>query len=449
VSTSDRAEPRGAGDPDDHWFRQTVERMADFVCAVDEDGIVTYANPATATWFGLEPHELIGRSCLELVHPDDLERAVDTISYGSGSSRAEVPVNFRLKRPNGWATFDVRGHGLGTDPFGETMLIVARESNGSELLDELLDNLAGSGDLDEALSLVARQLCRELWANQTAILVIDGTGETRVADTGLPAALRNVLANSDDSPWLEAIRNNVAAEVDHLGDLDSPARRAIRDAGFGSMVTVPVPSPVADQTVAIVTFGPDWWISADLGLAVAIERVSRLLRVVLIQHHQRLQLEQSARTDPLTGIANRRRFVARLSEELERRRETSVGSVAVLFLDLDQFKPINDTFGHAVGDAVLREVARRLVLAVGDSGLAARLGGDEFAAIVLEADPRVVGARVQELLATPIEVGTEAVVVAASLGIAQAGPDDSHQTLLNRADLAGYERKRARGAPRA
>src|SRR5262245_32195850 len=114
---------------DDGWFRLALERMADFVCAIDRDGIVVYANPATATWLGLPHDQLVGRSCIDFVHPDDLERALATIAYGNTSDRAEVPVMFRLRRADGWGTFDVRGHGLGTDPRGETMLIVARESN--------------------------------------------------------------------------------------------------------------------------------------------------------------------------------------------------------------------------------------------------------------------------------------------------------------------------------
>jgi PAS domain S-box-containing protein len=124
---------------DDAWFRMTVERIADLVLAIDRDGMVVYANPAAAHLLGISPGEIVGRSCLDFVHPDDLERAIATIGYGTRSAQAEVPVTFRLRRGDRWTTFEIRGHGLGTDPRGETMLIVGRETNNSELLDELLD----------------------------------------------------------------------------------------------------------------------------------------------------------------------------------------------------------------------------------------------------------------------------------------------------------------------
>jgi diguanylate cyclase (GGDEF)-like protein/PAS domain S-box-containing protein len=154
--------------------------------------------------------------------------------------------------------------------------------------------------------------------------------------------------------------------------------------------------------------------------------------------------------DDLTGIANRRRFEERLEEALAQA-ERSGGHVAVLLLDLDGFKAINDRLGHSGGDAVLRALAERLRPIVRRSDLLARLGGDEFALLLVSLnDPRgaeIFAARVLERLTTPLQLPDRPVPVAASIGIA-IWPDDATTAdeLVRRADEALYAAKRAGGA---
>jgi diguanylate cyclase len=127
-------------------------------------------------------------------------------------------------------------------------------------------------------------------------------------------------------------------------------------------------------------------------------------------------LEHLARHDPLTGLLNRQAFDAALASLLTR------GGVAVLLIDLDGFKPINDTYSHAAGDAVLQAVSRRLNGLVDCSGLVARLGGDEFALAVPDlvdgAEALALATRAAEAIEAPIEHGEKALRIGASVGVA-------------------------------
>jgi diguanylate cyclase (GGDEF)-like protein/PAS domain S-box-containing protein len=162
------------------------------------------------------------------------------------------------------------------------------------------------------------------------------------------------------------------------------------------------------------------------------------------------QLRHQALHDPLTGLPNRVLFVDRLAHALVRRRDAD-GEVAVLFVDLDDFKSINDTLGHASGDELLRRVASRIpaVLRVDDT--ACRLGGDEFAFLLEDAGregAEEVAARILEALAEPFELGGRRVTLSASIGIAtRAAAVEGHRAaevadeILRDADTAMYAAK--------
>ncbi|MBV9077367.1 MAG: EAL domain-containing protein [Methylobacteriaceae bacterium] len=156
------------------------------------------------------------------------------------------------------------------------------------------------------------------------------------------------------------------------------------------------------------------------------------------------QIAYLAHHDALTGLANRTLFRERLDAML-RQGETERG-VALLYLDLDEFKDVNDTLGHPVGDALLREVAERLKSCVREGDLVARLGGDEFAIACLDRDPRELAAELGERIivavSAPYRLEGRVVCVGTSVGIAVAGPDCRDPDTLGRnADMALYEAK--------
>lgn len=158
-----------------------------------------------------------------------------------------------------------------------------------------------------------------------------------------------------------------------------------------------------------------------------------------------LDLRRQATTDPLTGVANRTVFMDRLQQAL-RRVQRRDGVVAVLFLDLDRFKLINDTLGHLMGDAVLLQMAERLRAFLRPQDTLARLGGDEFAVVVEDManleEAVALGDRIVAAGRAPFTVGDEEFVCTASVGISvTADANHSPEKLLQEADLALYRAK--------
>ncbi|MYV91838.1 EAL domain-containing protein, partial [Streptomyces sp. SID1034] len=163
------------------------------------------------------------------------------------------------------------------------------------------------------------------------------------------------------------------------------------------------------------------------------------------------QLEHNAEHDPLTDLPNRALFTKRVRKALGGRRTTDPGT-AVLFIDLDGFKQVNDTIGHQAGDELLIQAARRLQDSVRAGDTAARLGGDEFAALILgdgtrdpaarEYQVREIADRLRLTLSQPYLIDGNDVRVAASIGVAFAEPGVGAGELLRNADLAMYRAKK-------
>ena len=196
-----------------------------------------------------------------------------------------------------------------------------------------------------------------------------------------------------------------------------------------------------------------WVIDDEAVISRDADGRATMVQGILVDISDRKDLEEQLRHqalhDPLTGLPNRVLFVDRLSHALLRR--GADGGVAVLFVDLDDFKAINDTLGHAAGDELLRLVAERLTGVLRAEDTACRLGGDEFAFLLEETSrARVlrIAERILEALAQPFEIGGHAASLSASIGIAigdgardAASSSESADELLRDADTAMYAAK--------
>jgi len=182
------------------------------------------------------------------------------------------------------------------------------------------------------------------------------------------------------------------------------------------------------------------WIVGDDGL----ECFEGVFADVTERKLAELELTHTAHHDPLTGLVNRRQFTRELERQLAGRGSSDC---AVLFIDIDRFKLVNDGHGHDAGDALLREAARRLQSALRDSDMLSRFGGDEFTAYLPDCDARraeQVARRVLVTLAQPFAVARAEVYVGGSVGIAVTGGDSESATALIRdADVAMYAAKQA------
>ncbi|PPK93766.1 diguanylate cyclase (GGDEF)-like protein [Kineococcus xinjiangensis] len=246
-----------------------------------------------------------------------------------------------------------------------------------------------------------------------------------------------------DWPSLHARQGGEALLLGERGGTPGQ-QRWLRQRGARDALVVPLSrSETAGVLVALdrlgdtITFTPD-----DLALLQALAG-----HLAVAVHSRRLmqQLRYEATHDALTGLPNRTMLGERLSEALGSER-----GAAVVLLDLNRFKEVNDALGHHVGDQLLRVVARRLRETVRPEATVARLGGDEFALLLpseagadIQADALAVAHRVERALRTPVDLAGVSVSTDASLGVAVAAPGESHTDLLRHADTAMYAGKTA------
>ena len=210
---------------------------------------------------------------------------------------------------------------------------------------------------------------------------------------------------------------------------------------------VPLQQPNRDRAVAneLPTASPQ----RRAETAHLAAEVARLAAELAASRERVTELEARIDVDPLTETLNRRGFERELKRSLAYVKRYGV-SAALIYLDLDGFKPVNDRHSHAAGDVVLKAVAAALVRQVRASDIVARIGGDEFAVLLWNASEANATAKAAALeaavFATPVRWGSSTLVVGASAGVAPIGPLDTATEVLARADAAMYTRKRERSA---
>ena len=266
------------------------------------------------------------------------------------------------------------------------------------------------------------------------VMLADQSGRVNYASPGLRATL-----GYDPESW--AGRSVVDVIVDdERPDAQRQFERLV-EFGHGGTVEFETTLLHADGQHRKATV-----VIANLVGGAAVDGVVATFRDVTEQRNLERQLSHRAFHDELTGLANRALFLDRMDHALRITRSES-DPVVVLFVDLDDFKSVNDALGHAVGDQLLRSVADRIRRVAGTGDTAARLGGDEFALLLEDRggiDRAIdVAESLLDSLREPVTIAGYDVVVLASVGVAVAAPGMTTTSLLRDADIAMYEAKRA------
>jgi|UPI00047B11E7 diguanylate cyclase (GGDEF)-like protein len=337
----------------------------------------------------------------------------------------------------------------------------AREQqNNLRLLHEVTSLLYDSDDAPTALTDFLTAV-RGAFRADNAELVLFGEGDvaatlSRSREGEKPVALR-LLERTEDADALVAWATETGEHTTRTGlgrgsALDRYTdRHALKDAMVSVLVTegrVQGLLLVTGRLGDVGTFaGSDLALLETFGrhVATSLDRgrlETDLRRVIELQE----ELRHAAMHDPLTELPNRTLFLDRTEHDLHLAGRNGQWPAAV-YIDLDGFKPVNDTYGHQAGDLLLQVFAQRLHEAVRSADTAARLGGDEFAVLlhgpIDTAGVEQVLARIRTALDLPIELGGgRSATVGASLGVAFSSADTDIDTLIRRADLAMYTAKR-------
>ena len=329
----------------------------------------------------------------------------------------------------------------------EEEITVYAEQSSSRARQVLLISSIAAG-LTVVLALAAESRRRSQRSAQEARDELDKRYKSLIENS--PAHIYVVGPDGDldfKSPAAEA---EVGKEIDHIESLyaildpaDEKRMRAIIEGTAGT-----------EGSRRIRIKGADQWFEVHVADHRSNPTIGGLV-LTAIDVTARAELEdglrQQAREDALTGLPNRRALNESLEDAVARRSRTN-GNTALLLIDLDGFKSINDTMGHPVGDRVLAAVADRLLHTTRQNEKAARLGGDEFALVLdLSGDDPIVAAeaaaqRILNTIRQPYEIDGQTLNVDASVGIAISAPGEDPAELLRRSDIALYEAKRDGGA---
>jgi len=386
------------------YFRALVENARDVIHVINEDRTTRYITPSVRHLLGWEPAELVGRSVLDFIHPDDVEAALGQIRQARITPGSSQALTLRVRhRDGGWRVFEAIGRNLLDDPRVRGIIVNSRDVTGRQRAEEESARLAAFARENPNPILECAADGRVLWLN--------AAGERLLAQTGATGA---AWLLPDDHARLVRLASRSAAAV----------RNQESRVGARVFAWTYHPQPVAGT---VHLFG---------------EEVTERKRV-------EDRLIHDAMHDALTGLPNRHLFMERLGEALLRF-NAGGGQFAVLFMDLDRFKVVNDSLGHHVGDELLVAVARRLQENVRATDTVARFGGDEFAILLgsLEGpdDATEIAGRLVQAVSSPVNLSGYEVFTSASIGIALSTLGyDRPEYLLRNADMAMYRAKGSGG----
>jgi diguanylate cyclase (GGDEF)-like protein/PAS domain S-box-containing protein len=397
-------------------FQALVENSFNLIMVASSEGTLSFVSPASMQMLGVPENEMIGTDPFARVHADDVPRARAMLDRARSEPGAQDPIEARYRHQNGgWRWFEVVAANLFDEPEVAGTVLNARD---------ITDRKEARLRMEES---EARFRSLVQHASDVVIVLDDHLTMTYVSPSVarvLGHAPEDLMATS----WFDLVHPDDAVRARNLtGDTPSQHDVELRVRhSDGSWHTV-------DLTVS------------DLRQNVAVKGIVLNGRDVTERHVLEGQLRHQALHDGLSGLANRTLFADRVGHALSRR-AGQVGGVVVLFIDLDDFKTVNDSLGHAAGDELLKEVGSRLSGALRAGDTAARLGGDEFAMLLENvADLDVVLeilTRIHATLRSPFVVAGRARDVTASIGVArdQGGPIEADDLLRN-ADVAMYQAK--------
>ncbi len=398
-------------------FAALVNALPDPILVVDTDVRLLYVNPAGTDSFGWRPEHWLGKSILDLIHPDDVASVVSSTGTMQ-AKRVGTPVEVRVRVADGtWKWVEILGSNALDIPGVEGLVVAARDVTRRRMWEVAANDTVRFQQVVQHASSIT--------------LLLDRAGSVTSVNAAFTRLLGHDVSYVIGRPLTTFCDADGAAELSLAIEKAGSAARTIScEVNMRMHDPDSAPKPIRFEFVNLLD---DPVVS---GLVVTGYDVSDL-------HLTRRTLEHLARHDALTGLVNRSVLLEQLEHVVEEH-----DSAAVVFIDLDRFKPVNDLLGHEAGDELLRVVSDRLRQIVRPGDLVARVGGDEFVVLAYNVpdgpNGQALCERIDATLSMPYLLTEGPVRVTASVGLALADDDATVTGLLADADLAMYEAKAAR-----
>jgi diguanylate cyclase (GGDEF)-like protein/PAS domain S-box-containing protein len=413
---TDRITAEAALRDSEAMFRSVVESSPLGVYTADKDGRCVFVNERWQAITGLTTEDAVGHGWVQMVHPDDLEWLLADV--GASAFSETFHLTYRVVRPDG----EIRWVTVHTSP-----VEVAGDARAASVgvVEDITDRVESERD--------TQRLTDIFEATQDLIGIADADGHFLYFNRAARRMFELPLVGPVDHLDLGSVFAPHAFD-EVVGEIEPQLRR---DGIWSGELAVLRPDgtevPVSSQFLAHYD---------DAG---RLEFFSGVMRDISERKEFEFRLAHQATHDPLTGLPNRVLLLDKLTTVLERAHRRH-SSVAVLFLDLDHFKVVNDSLGHRFGDQLLVGIAERLAKALRPGDTIARFGGDEFVLLCEDlddpSDAVAIARRVERALEAPFVLEGSDIYVGVSIGIAFSGPDSNEaETLIRDADAAMYRAK--------
>ena len=444
-------------------YRALAEGSPDAIGRYDGDLRLVYANVALERAIGVPRGQLLGRRSGELGAPPEVGALWERAERAVFETGAQQSVEWALPTPEGRRWFTSRLAPEYT-PSGEVEHVVftAREITELKSAQESLSTRLAQ---QEAMAVLADFALRidepgrllehtvEMVATVLAVPLVkvlereaDDVFRVRAGVGWRDGTVGDARMTGDSQATYTLASSSPVLLTDSVDEDRFPLAPLLAEHGVRCGMSAPIRTFRRTYgVIGVHAVEPRVFTDDDL---LFVEAVAGILGSALGRVEAESDLRERALRDPLTGLANRTLLLDRTKSALARLARSGE-TVAVLFLDLDNFKPINDSLGHDTGDAILRQVADRLQAAVRPADTVARFGGDEF--VVLsddlpdEREAGTIAARVLATMSEPYELGDRLLQMSASLGMVTATSPVEAEDLLRAADIAMYRAKEGGG----
>ena len=404
-------------------FRSLLRNATDLITVLEEDGTILYESPTIERILGYLPEERVGKNAFDYLHPDDREQSKDAFTEAlDNPGQVQPTVEFRLRHQDGsWRSMETTRTNLLDDRAVRGVVANSRD-------------ITERKEAEKALK-ESEERFRTAFEDAPVGVALVGLDRSHLR---VNRAYCEMLGYSE-----EELLAKPHSEIIHPDDREESADRIQGILEEGA-------EPYALERRYLHADGREVWSLSNISLIRDSKGEPSHFVCLHEDITERKELEEQLRHqafyDSLTNLPNRVLFLDRLGHALTREGREG-GSVAVLLLDLDNFKVVNDSLGHDAGNAVLAEVAMRLRACMRPGDTVGRIFGDEFAVLLEspagEEEAKRVARRIEGRLHEPFEVEGQEVFVKASIGITLGeSAKDKPKDVLRHADLAMYETKR-------